>query len=157
MSSDARRGRIAVLLAALAWSSAGVLQRELRVDLPTQIAGRAAFALAGLLVFVALQERGATARAFRSIRGAAVAFAVCIAGSSGAFIVALNHTTVANVLFMQAASPIVAALLARVALGEAVSRLTWLSMGVAIVGVGIMVGGPGGYSIGIAISVVMMI
>ena len=57
---------------------------------------------------------------------------------------ALNHTTVANVLFMQAVSPIAAALIAWAALHEAVSRRTGVAMVVALVGVGLMVGGPGG-------------
>ena len=37
-----RRGQIYVALAALAWSSAGVLQRQLSLDTVTQLAGRAA-------------------------------------------------------------------------------------------------------------------
>jgi drug/metabolite transporter (DMT)-like permease len=58
---------------------------------------------------------------------------------------------------MQAASPIVAALLARVVLGEAVAARTWVAMALAVVGVGVMVGGPGsGFSAGIAISFLMV-
>lgn len=157
MGSEAARGRIYVLLAALAWSSAGVLQRELHVSTATQLGGRALFALLGLLGFAIVQERRGTARAFRRMGGAGLGFAACTAISSGTFIVALNHTTVANVLFMQAASPLVAALLARLALGEAVSPTTWVAMAIAIAGVAIMVGGPGGASFGIGISVVMML
>jgi drug/metabolite transporter (DMT)-like permease len=155
--SDVRRGRIYVALAALAWSSAGVLQRELGVDTGTQLSARALFALLGLLVFVVAQERGRTVAAFRSIGAAGLGFALSIAFSSATFIVALNHTTVANVLFMQAAAPIVAALLARAALGEQVTRTTWAAMGVAIVGVGIMVGGPGTPSLGVLIAIAMML
>jgi hypothetical protein len=44
-----RRGQIYVALAAVAWSTAGVLQRQLTVDTPTQVFGRAAFAGAALL------------------------------------------------------------------------------------------------------------
>jgi drug/metabolite transporter (DMT)-like permease len=155
--SDARRGRTYVALAALAWSSAGVLQRELSVDTGTQLSARALFALLGLLVFVLVQERAGTIAAFRSIGAAGVGFAVSIAFSSATFIVALNHTTVANVLFMQAAAPVAAALLARVALGEEVTRTTWVAMAVALVGVGIMVGGPGKPSLGVLIAIAMML
>jgi hypothetical protein len=38
-----RRGQLYVELAALMWSSAGVLQRELSVSVATQVAGRACF------------------------------------------------------------------------------------------------------------------
>ena len=60
-----RRGQIYVALAAIAWSSAGVLQRQLTLDTPTQVMGRAAFAGAALLVYVAVVERGRIVHAFR--------------------------------------------------------------------------------------------
>jgi drug/metabolite transporter (DMT)-like permease len=154
-AADLRRGRIYIVVAALVWSTAGVLQRALAIDTATQIAGRAFFALLGLLVYVALAERGRVLASFRSVGLAGLGFALCLAVSSGAFIVALNHTTVANVLFLQAASPIIAALLGRVLLGERVTGTTWVAMAVALAGVGLMVGGPGGAGIGVAVAVVM--
>jgi drug/metabolite transporter (DMT)-like permease len=60
---------------------------------------------------------------------------------SGTFLLALNYTSVANVLFLQAASPMAAALLGWVVLRESISRRTWLAMIVAAVGVGAMVAG----------------
>jgi hypothetical protein len=51
--SQHRRGQTYVALAALAWSTAGVLQRELHVGLGTQVAGRAFFAFVALAIFVA--------------------------------------------------------------------------------------------------------
>ena len=74
---------------------------------------------------------------------ASFAVTLCMAVASGSFIVALNHATVANVLFMQVVAPVVAALLAWTALGEAVSRRTAISMGIALLGVTLMVGGAG--------------
>src|SRR5581483_2824333 len=62
---DRQRGRLFVALAAVAWSSAGLLQRELSVDTATQTGGRAVFAAFGLLAYVVLTERGGTLRAFR--------------------------------------------------------------------------------------------
>ncbi|CAN5317677.1 DMT family transporter [soil metagenome] len=153
-----RRGQVYIVLAALAWSTAGVLQRELEVNTATQIAGRAVFAALGLLVFVAAMERGQVISAFTSMRAASLAVAALTAVASGTFIVALNHTTVANVLFMQAASPIAAALIAWVALRESISRRTVVAMAVALVGVGLMVGGPGGaQGLGLVLPVVMML
>lgn len=151
-----RRGQVYVALAAVAWSTAGVLQRELSVGTATQVAGRALFAAIALFLFVAISERGDTARVFRRVGRAEVAVAVLTAVASGTFIVALNHTTVANVLFMQAVSPIAAALIAWVGLREQVSRRTSVAMVVALAGVGLMVGGPGGaHGLGLALSVVM--
>ena len=54
--------------------------------------------------------------------------AVCVATASASFIGALNHTSVARVLFLLALSPVLAALLARVTLGETITRRTMLAM-----------------------------
>jgi len=151
-----RRGQAYAVAAALAWSTAGVLQRELSVDAATQVAGRAFFAVLALLAFVHWSKDAGGLRAFASLGRAELAVAVCTAIASSAFIVALNYTSVANVLFMQAVSPIAAALIAWLALREPISGRTGVAMLVALAGVGLMVGGPGGaHGIGLALSVLM--
>ena len=130
-------------LAAVAWSTAGVLQRQLTLDTPTQVLGRAMFAGAALLAYVAVVERGRVLQAFRSIGLAGVAVALCVAIASGSFIAALNHSSVARVLFILAVSPMLAALLARVTLGEPITRRTVLAMALALAGVAVMLGSPG--------------
>jgi drug/metabolite transporter (DMT)-like permease len=140
--STAQRGRLFVALAAVAWSSAGLFQRELSVSTATQVAGRAVFAAVGLLAYVAVSERGTVVGAFRAIGRGGVAIVVLLALSSGSFLVALNHASVANVLFFQALAPILAAAMGTF-LGEPVSRRTWLAMAIAVAGVAVMVGGPG--------------
>jgi drug/metabolite transporter (DMT)-like permease len=138
-----RRGQIYVALAAVAWSTAGVLQRQLTLDTSTQVFGRAAFAGAALLVYVAIVERGQVVRGFRSVGGAGIAVALCVAIASSCFISALNHASVARVLFILAVAPVLAALLAWATLGEPISRRTALAMVVALCGVGVMLGAPG--------------
>jgi drug/metabolite transporter (DMT)-like permease len=142
-----RRGQLYVALATVAWSTAGVLQRQLTVDTPTQVFGRAAFAGAALLGYVAIVERGHVGRAFRSIGGAGIAVAVCVAIASGCFISALNHASVARVLFILAVAPVLAALLAWATLGERISRRTGLAMLLALCGVAVMLGAPGDASL----------
>jgi drug/metabolite transporter (DMT)-like permease len=152
-----RRGRIYVGLAAIAWSTAGLLQRKLTVDIATQLAGRALFAVLGLLVFVAFAERGHVVRAFRAIGRGGLLVTALLAVSSGAFILALNYTSVANVLFMQALAPVLAAVFGTF-VGEPVARRTWLAITVAIVGVGLMVGGPSHPSAaGLSLSLLMAV
>jgi drug/metabolite transporter (DMT)-like permease len=136
-----RRGRAYVALAAIAWSTAGLLQRELTVGIGTQLAGRALFAVLGIVVYVAASERGHVVRAFRAVGRAGVVIALLMAVSSGAFIVALNYTSVANVLFLLALAPVLAAALGTL-VGEHVARRTWIATGVALAGVALMVGGP---------------
>jgi len=138
-----RQGQLYVALAAIAWSTAGVLQRQLSLDTATQVAGRAAFAFAALLAYVAVADRGRVRDAFRSVGLAGVAVALCVAIASASFIAALNHSSVARVLFLLALSPVLAALLARVTLGEPISRRTAMAMALALVGVSVMLGTPG--------------
>jgi drug/metabolite transporter (DMT)-like permease len=157
LAGQRRRGRIYVALAALAWSSAGLFQRELTMSVGTQLAGRAFFAVIGLFAYVAIAERGAVVRAFRAIGRDGLFVAALLAASSGAFIVALNYTTVANVLFMQALAPVLAAVLGTF-IGEPVERRTWVALAVALVGVGLMVGGPDRPSpLGLSISFFMSV
>jgi drug/metabolite transporter (DMT)-like permease len=137
-----RRGQIYVALAAVAWSTAGVLQRQLTLDTSTQVFGRAAFAGAALLGYVAIVERGQVLRGFKSVGGAGIAVALCVAIASGCFIGALNHASVARVLFILAVAPVLAALLAWATLGEPISRHTALAMVLALCGVAVMLGAP---------------
>src|SRR4051812_49850416 len=105
-----RRGQLFVVLAAIAWSTAGVLQRELSVDTATQLAGRAAFAAVALAVFVVFMSRGHPLAAFRSVGMAGLGVAGAAATPARMFIVAPEHPKGAEVLFMQAAPPPAAAL-----------------------------------------------
>jgi drug/metabolite transporter (DMT)-like permease len=156
-SHQRRRGRLFVALAAIAWSTAGLFQRELSVGVATQLAGRALFAALGLLAYIGITERGRVLQAFRAIGRGGVAIVVLLAVSSASFLVALNHAPVANVLFMQALAPVIAAALGTF-LGEPVSRRTWLAMGVALAGVAVMVGGPSGASwLGQGLSLLMAV
>jgi drug/metabolite transporter (DMT)-like permease len=159
-----RRGQIYVALAAVAWSTAGVLQRQLTLDASTQVMGRAVFASAALLAYVAVVERGRVVEAFRSIGLAGVAVALCVATASASFITALNHTSVARVLFILAISPVLAALLARVTLGEPITRRTGVAMALALAGIALMFGSPGegslagdGLSLVVALAFALMI
>jgi drug/metabolite transporter (DMT)-like permease len=136
-----RLGSAYVALAALMWSLAGILQRQLHMNLASQLAGRAIFAFLALLVFIAVAERGQLIRAFRAIGRPGLVIAVLLAISSGAFITAIDSTSVANVLIIQALVPLVAALLARLA-GEPVHARTWAAIGVAVAGVAVMAGAP---------------
>ena len=89
-------------------------------------------------MFVVLTERRGTWPAFRTMGRWGLALAVCLAISSGAFLLALNYSTVANVLFMQAAAPMLAALLGWALLRERIDGRTWLALLLAGAGVATM-------------------
>ena len=136
-----RNGRVAMLLAATAWSTAGLAQRELDATPATQVAGRALFAFFALLAVVAVTERSGIVSSFRSLGRDGLVIAVFLAISSGTFLLALNYTSVANVLFLQASAPVMAALLGWAILSERISRRTWIAMVDRGAGVGAMVAG----------------
>ena len=54
-----------------------------------------------------------------------------------------NHDSVARVLFILAVAPVLAALLARVTLGEPITRRTVVAMALALAGLSLMLGAPG--------------
>ena len=137
----AREGRLAILLAAVAWSTAGLGQRGLDASAVTQVAGRAFFAALALFALVLAMERRGTMRAFLGMGRSGLAMTVFLAISSGAFLLALNHTSVANVLFMQAAAPMMAALLGWVLISEPVDARTWAALLLAGAGVAVMAAG----------------
>ena len=137
----ARQGQLAILVAAVAWSTAGLAQRELDASPATQVLGRAVFAAIALFALVVVMERRGTVAAFRSMGRSGLAMAVFLAISSGTFLLALNHTTVANVLFMQAAAPMMAALLGWALLSERIDGRTWAALVLAGAGVVLMAAG----------------
>jgi drug/metabolite transporter (DMT)-like permease len=137
----AREGRLAILLAAVAWSTAGLGQRGLDASAVTQVAGRAFCAALALFALVLAMERRGTMRAFLGMGRSGLAMTLFLAISSGAFLLALNHTSVANVLFMQAAAPMMAALLGWVLISEPVDGRTWAALLLAGAGVAVMAAG----------------
>ncbi|MGL4294766.1 MAG: DMT family transporter [Aestuariivirga sp.] len=126
---------------AITWSFGGTIARFITLDDPwTIVFWRSAFAVAFLILFMLLRDgpRG-TLALFRNMGLAGIAVGVCFAIASTSFIVALQHTTVANILLMQAGVPLIAALLAWALFGERVSLPTWAAIAAVIAGVAIMV------------------
>jgi drug/metabolite transporter (DMT)-like permease len=144
-------------LAATAWSLAGILQRQLHMNLASQLAGRAIFAFLALLAFVAVAERGHVVRAFRAIGRPGLVVAALMAIAAGSFITALNDTQVADVMVVQALVPLAAALFGMLA-GEPVRPRTWAAMGVAVAGFAVMAGTPSRPSLaGLTFSLIAMV
>lgn len=65
-------------------------------------------------------------------------YAACSGAAGTLFVIAVSHTSIANVVFILAAMPIVAALFSRVALGETLARRTLFTMAVVPIGIGII-------------------
>ena len=73
--------------------------------------------------------------------GKAVIGGLCVGLAMFCNILSIAYTTVANATLMMAAGPIMAAIVGSLVIGEKVSRITWISIVIAAVGIAIMVGG----------------
>lgn len=130
-----------VFASAFVWSLGGILARLAEVENPwTTIFWRAGTATLFLLAFMLLRDgRAGTVQLFARMGPAGLAVGLCFAVASTAFVVALQFTTVANILLMQAGVPLIAALISRVLFGEPLRLVTGIAIAGVIAGVAVMV------------------
>jgi drug/metabolite transporter (DMT)-like permease len=130
------------MASAIIWSFGGTIARFLTTnDSWTILFLRSIWGAAFLMLFLLWRDGRKTILLFKTMGYPGIAVAVCFATASGAFIVALQHTTVANILLIQASTPLLAALIGRLAFRERVAPATWVAIGVVILGVTVMVSG----------------
>lgn len=136
-----RRGALLVFGSAAIWSFGGAIARFLSVsDSWAVIFWRSAFAAVFLLGFMFWRDGlSGTWRMFAGMGWAGIGVGLCFATASTAFIVALSHTTIANILLMQAGAPLFAALLTFVFFRERVGVATWVAIAAVMTGVAVMV------------------
>lgn len=133
-------GIVLVALSALLWSFGGTFARFITAGSWTVVFWRSYFAVIFLLCFQVLREGPkATLRQFTGMGWPGLAVALCFAGASASFVIALAYTTVANILLMQAGVPLLAALMCFLLFKERVSLPTWLAIAAVITGVFVMV------------------
>jgi drug/metabolite transporter (DMT)-like permease len=145
--------------AAIVWSTGGLIVRHVEAESWTIVFWRGAFAALTLLVYLGVRDGRNMFALFRGLGLGGLGVAVCFGTASLSFVIALHHTSVATILFLQSAAPLIAGVLAWLWLGE---RMTWVkvaAMLLALVGVGITVSDQdaSGDLLGIALSVVIMI
>lgn len=140
-ASDFRLGVLLVAGSAVTWSFGGTIARFIHVaDSWTVVFWRAFFAASFLLLFMLWREGPrATLAMFRNMGLPGLGVALCFGVASSCFVVALQYTTVANILLTQAAAPLFAGLLAWMVFGERVDAATWAAIAAVIGGVAIMV------------------
>jgi len=133
------RAILFMVVAAICWSSGGLLVRQLSiVDAWEIVFWRSLFMTIFVVgVLVALHGR-AMPRAVRDAGMPGVVAGAFLAGTFFFFIGSLTRTTVANTNILMSVSPFLAALAARGILKEPVPRRTWIAMIVAFAGIVVM-------------------
>ncbi len=138
-----RNHRNAVLLlcfCALLWSTAGVITRQLeRAESFEVTFWRSLFCVFGVGGVLALRHGGNPLKPIIAMGKAGLISGLMWAVMFTCFMVALTSTTVANVLLVSSLSPLFAALLAWMVLGERIRTKTWLAIAVAGFGIWWMV------------------
>jgi drug/metabolite transporter (DMT)-like permease len=130
-----------VVGAALAWSSGGILLRLVtEASGFAQVFWRSLFmALAVGLWLLARHRRGAIG-AVRAVGWPGCLSACLLAGAFIGYVLAINETAVANTMVIMSASPLIAALLAWMVLGERLTLRTTVAIAVAFAGIAVMFG-----------------
>jgi drug/metabolite transporter (DMT)-like permease len=128
-----------VACAALCWSSGALIVRLVTTSPWTTSFWRSLCASVFLALVLWRVRRRGIVRQWRDGGGPMLVVAVCMALASTCFIFSLAHTSVANTLLLMSTGPYVTGVLAWVVLGERVAVRTWLAMGVALMGVIVMV------------------
>jgi drug/metabolite transporter (DMT)-like permease len=144
---------ILVAVAGILWSTLGLGVRLMEEATAWQIVFyRGLFQSAAVTRWVLCRNRGRIREPFRRIGWVGVVGAVGLAISYNAMIVALTLTSVATVVFVLSAAPLVAGLLAWWVLEERVQPATFAAMAFAILGILVMTLGEsgGGHAMGIA-------
>jgi drug/metabolite transporter (DMT)-like permease len=134
------KGAILVVLAAILWSFTGLAIRNIdQAGTWAVLFWRSVGLVPVLLAFIAWRSGGHLWARMRAVGWPGVIGGLGLAFAFAGAIYALQRTTVANAVFLFAASPIFTAILGWLILGERVRRATWISIALAAIGMFIMV------------------
>ncbi len=136
----AHRIGIAVLvLCTFLWSTAGVVTRATSVTNGWEAAfWRSLFLCLVIAILMLAQYRTDAPRRLLAIGWLGLASSLCWATMFVCFMLALSRTTVANALFIMGVMPFCAAIAGWLFLHERVPTRTWLAIGAAAGGIGVM-------------------
>lgn len=133
-------GVILVVLAGLIWSTQGLAIRQIdSTDTWAILFWRSAGTAPALLLAISLSSRGRPADAIRRAGISGIVGGLGLVFAFAGSIYSMQATTIANAVFLFSASPFFAAVLGWLILGERVRGATWASIGLAVLGMFVMV------------------
>lgn len=134
-----RKGVLLMVGATLCWATAGMLVRNMDLRDSWEITfWRSAFMTVFIGGLLLVQHRGGVLAKLRATGKAGVVAGALWALMYCCFILALGHTTVANVLVLSSIAPFTAALLGRIFLHERIPLRTIVAMSAAFGGIVLM-------------------
>jgi len=129
-----------VLLGATLMSFVGLLLRLMESADAFQILVYRSFSLAAIVLVVAcLRRKSGPFRIFSTIDRWSVLIGILLGFAFSFYVYALLNTSIASALFLLSSSPIFAAVLAWIFIGERPTNVTYAALVLAIIGVAIMV------------------
>jgi len=134
------RGFALTLFGVLVLTPDTLLIRLIDIDPWTMNLWRGLLMSVSLAVCYILAARGQAWAGVKALGLAGTAVALIYSINAITFVLAVDHTRVANVLIILASTPLIAALLSIVVLKERVALPTWLAIAGAMTGVAIVVG-----------------
>lgn len=136
---DHQKGLLLTTLGVLVLTPDSLLVRLAGLEPFSLLIWRGVLQALGILAILALMHQGRVVAQIRSVGRCGILLAIVFTGSTLFFILALTYTAVADVLIIIAVAPLVAALLSRSFLGEAVPLRTWLAIAGTLLGIGLLV------------------
>jgi len=135
-----RRGILQLVASGFFLSTSGIALRIIEQANGWQILFYRSIALSvTILLILVFQKRSRFFDEFRGLGWNDCLLAVFLGTGFVAYVFALLHNTVANALFIFSCAPFIAGFLGWILLGERVAMRTWFAIGVAMVGLAVMV------------------
>ena len=135
MQDDRRKGLLITVSGVLVITPDSLLVRLISADEWTILFWRGLLSGIAILLALAIMQRSRFLPGLLAIGRMGLALAVMFSIGTVFFIISLEMTTVANTLFIVSTAPVFAAIMTRVFLHEAVSRRTWVTIAVTLIGV----------------------
>lgn len=133
-------GMVLVVLAGVTWSTQGLIFRQIdEAGTWATLFWRSVGMIPVMLGFLIWRAGGSPLPAIRSVGLAGALGGLGLVGAFSGAIYSIQSTTIANAVFLFAASPFLTALIGWMVLGERVRVETWAAMAVAMTGIFVMV------------------
>ena len=133
-------GMVLVVTAGVVWSTQGLIFRQIdTAGTWATLFWRSVGMIPVLLAFLIWRAGGSPIPAIRAVGLPGALGGLGLVGAFAGAIYSIQSTTIANAVFLFAASPFLTALIGWMALGERVRAETWAAMAVALTGIFVMV------------------